>query len=388
MELDILSDDAILKTLEIVLPSGDFIDLSGKVVNLTSLLFDERKNEEKVFSSLKMYSPKLAFKELIDLFDIFHATPTEKGNKPKNGIKDILKDIYTNYNPKLDIVVDEFKFKNTTVKDLKTNLFFENKDSLYLEHADFNFHEKPVKLDAHIDISDTHNTLFAVSFNTDHLSFSEVLQSFDYFNMEALKQTEELDGAISMDGYLQGEASDTLGLIGQTLNGKLAFNIEDLEIKGFEPIINAANKIFRKKRFEDIRFNTIEDVIYIDNNVVEVPQLEIQSTAFDFFVEGHLGFADKGTNVWVSIPLANLKHRDISNIPDKKGAIDAGRKIYIEATDEGEDKLKYKLHLTNKKLFEQKHILNQYRAKHREEIKLRRQHRREARKKVSIPPKV
>ena len=381
MELDILSDNANLKTLEIVLPSGDFIDFSGKVVNLTSLLFEERENEEKVFSSLKMYSPKLAFKELIDLFDIFHTDPTEKENKPKNGIKDILKDIYSNYNPKLDVVVDEFKFKNTTVQDLKTDLFFENKDSLYLEHADFKFYGKPVKLDAHIDISDSHNTLFAASFNTGPLRFSELLNSFDYFNMETLKQTEKLDGAISMDGYLQGEANDEDGLIGQTLNGKLAFSIEDLEIKGFEPIIKAANTVFRKKRFEDIRFNTIEDVIYIDNNVVEIPQMEIQSTAFDFFVEGHLGFEDKDTNVWVSVPLANLKHRDITDIPDKKGAIDSGRKIYIEATNEGEDKLRYKLHLTNKKLFEQKHILNQYREKHKEEIKLRRQHRREARKK-------
>ena len=380
IELDILSDNANLKTLKIVLPSGDFIDFSGEVVNMTSLLFEERKKEEKVVSSFHMHSPKLAFKEVINLFDLFHATSEEEESKPKNGIKDILKDIYSDYNPKLNMVVDEFKFKNMIVQDFKTNLYFENRDSLYLEQADFKFHEKPIKLDAHIDISDSHNTLFSVNFNTDRLSFSELLHSFDYFDIETLKQTEELDGAITLDGHVQGKASDDDGLIGQTLNGKLAFNIEDLKLKGFEPLVSVASKIFRKKRFENIRFNTIEDVIYIDNNVVEIPQLEIQSTAFDFFVEGHLGFEDKDTNVWVSIPLANLKHRDITNVPDKKGAIDAGRKIYIEATREGADKLKYKLHLTNKKLFEQKHILNQYRVKHREEIRLRRQHRREARK--------
>lgn len=156
-----------------------------------------------------------------------------------------------------------------------------------------------------------------------------------------------------------------------------------MELKNFSPITNIAKKIFRKKRFEDIRFAPIKDKIYISNNTVEIPQFEIQSTAFDLFVEGHLGFKNKGTTIWVSVPLANLKHRHIINIPDKKGYIDAGKKIFIEISNENEEekKIDYKLHLTNKKLYEQKHILGQYKKKHKEEAHLRRKHRRAIRRK-------
>jgi len=379
LEIDILKNDALLKTLKIEFDSGDQIDLSGEIDNLTSLLFHE-ENAPRVQSELHIHSEKLIFKDFTNLFTSSHKEGGAK-KKSKNNLKTTIHHIHNQFNPKLTVAIDQFKYHNLEVENLKTNIHFETSNKIYLENTGFDYYKGNVNLNAHLDIKDPEETLFALEFVTDRLDLEKLLASFDYFGMETLSQADRVGGEITLEAFLEGDVHDADGLKSNTLSGQIAFDLEDIEIKNFSPITKITNKIFKKERFEDIRFAPIKDVLYISNNTVEIPQFEIQSTAFDLFIEGHLGLEDKGTNIWTSIPLANLKHRDVVDIPDKKGYIDAGKKIFIEVASEKDGKAKYKLHLTNKKLYEQKHILGQYKKKHKEELHLRRKHRREARTK-------
>ena len=147
-----------------------------------------------------------------------------------------------------------------------------------------------------------------------------------------------------------------------------------LELSEFEPIQKIGEKIFKDKRLEDIRFADISQEVYIANRTIEIPRTEIQSTAFNLFVEGHFNY-DDNTNLWLSIPLANLKKRELVKIPDKEGFINSGKKVFIEVKKNEEGELEYKLHLSNKKLYEERGNLNQYRANHKNNRKLRNQNK-------------
>jgi len=87
--------------------------------------------------------------------------------------------------------------------------------------------------------------------------------------------------------------------------------------------------------------------------------MEIQSTALHLFVEGNFGKND-ATNLWISVPLDNLKKADRSVIPEKLGYAGAKHKVYLEALSDKDGKIHLKFHPTKKKYYIERGIPEQY----------------------------
>jgi hypothetical protein len=113
-------------------------------------------------------------------------------------------------------------------------------------------------------------------------------------------------------------------------------------------IIDAGRIVFSKKRLDLIKFANIDNTIFLKNNIISVPETNVQSTAFDFFIEGDIAKSSY-TDLWISIPLSNFKKRDLTTVPSRKSFDEAGRKIYLEVQSKDKDELSYKIHLSEKK---------------------------------------
>ena len=381
LEIDILNDDAILKSLNIELPSGDKIILEGQLNNITSILPEISGNNERMSSKLNIYSKKLRFSDFLDLFNMVDSEKKVKKTNRNLALKNVVKDFYNKYQPELSINIYEFVFNKLIINNFNTGFYFENENLLYLENTDFDFYKGKVNLDAYLDITDPFETQFSLGFSTDNIDLEKLLISFDYFNIPSIREADKIDGKVSINTQLEGDLIDSTGIVSNSLRGTIGFDLRELEIKGFEPIIKIGNIIFKKKRFEDIRFGSIENILYVANNTVEFPLMEVQSTALDFFVAGHLGFDDVPTSLWTAIPLSNFKNRDITNIPKKTEYLEAGKKIYIEAksNEKDIDKTQYKLHLSEKKYFKERDSLSEYRIMMKENRLLRRKYKRDSR---------
>lgn len=380
LEIDIEKDDAILKSLKIDLPSNEIIIFSGELKNITSIIPEISGNRENMSSKFNIYSNKLSYSEFIDLFKYIHTEKKTKNKNPSLALKYVAKDFYHKYQPELSINIDEFNFNKLIINKFKTGFYFENENQLYLENTQFDFYNGNVTLDAHLNISDPYKTDFSIGFKTDNIELEKLLSSFEYFNIPSIEKAKKIGGKVNMNTRIEGRFIDSTGIIPNTLRGTIGFNIQKMHLEGFEPIIKVGNIVFKKKRLEDIRFGSIENVLYIANNTVEFPLMEIHSTAFDFYVAGHLGYGEMPTNLWTAIPLSNFKSRDLNYIPDKKEYIEAGNKIYIEAKNGKENKIKYKLHLSNKKYFKERDLLSQYKKMVKENKLLLKNHKRDSRK--------
>ena len=142
--------------------------------------------------------------------------------------------------------------------------------------------------------------------------------------------------------------NDSDGINYNSIKAKLTYDIKKLDIKNFQPIIDAGKIVFSKKRLDLIKFADINSSLVLKNNVITIPLTNIQSTAFDFFIEGDLA-KTSSTDLWISIPLSNFKKRDLTKVPSTKSFNEAGRKIYLEVRSKEERGLGYKLHLSEKK---------------------------------------
>lgn len=376
--LHVDENNASLSTLVFPLNKMDHLNLSGKLFNFTTLLND--RFTEKVTAEVQINSKKLRWNDFTALFQVNQAIKTEAETQQNDdALRKTLLGVYEKFNPKLTLAVDNFEYKKLVINTITSELYFQNEHILALKNSGFTFENGKVKLDATFDLAQATNSPFAIHVTTDQLDLGKLLYTFDYFNLPSFKQTSILEGTITLKANMSGIVYDATGLNTKTLTGHVDFNLVQGRIKGFEPLQLIADKVFKKERFEDIRFAPITNTITIKNDQITIPQMEIQSTAFNLFVEGILDYGDD-THFWVSVPLTNIKRRNSDKIPEKIGFAASGKKIYIEVKEDETGKLAYKPHLTNKLMYVEKDSLDFYKSDKKEERLARRSYKKSQRK--------
>lgn len=376
LSIEVTKKDAFLNTLSIPIGNeGNSLQFSGDVLNATSLVFD---NNDVVQTDINLTSNSVRWEDLMALFDNVKQENTDI-KKNKRVISKVLKGIYKKFNPSLNIVIDKCHYYSFEAENLTTDVYFKGENELYFEKTGLNYQGGAINMKVFLSLEDAHHTGFNMTFDTEKLDFGSFLKEFNYFELKSLQEIEKLAGNITLDVDLDGVLDNQEGLDIKTLKGRAYFELNGVEVKGFEPLEKVADKIFKKERFEDIRFAPISNTIFIANETVEIPQMQMQSTAFDFFVEGHLNY-DHKSNIWVSIPLSNLKHLDVSMIPELVDYENTGKKVYVEVKGSDDGKLDYKLHLNNKKLYEEKGILSQYKEQHKKEKASHKEYKKSKRK--------
>ena len=378
LDVQLRENNAYLKEFTMVLASGHEMQFSGEKRYASVLFRQNLSDSSTIKSDLFVQSKELNFDDFINLFRL-EALP-EKANRSPIALKEALKDFYRRYQPSLKFDIKKFTYDQLTVNNLVSGFHFDNENQFYLESTAFDFYDGYVELDAHFDLTETHTTPFAFAFNTEALELDKVLESFEYFGIESLQNTEKIAGKITVHTELQGDLIDSTGIDIPTLKGKIEYDVTDMRLIGFEPLIQVANKVFKKERFQDIRFNSIKDTLYISESILEIPIVEIQSTAIQLFVLGHMGLEDIPTNIWTAIPLSNLKSRDLVSLPDKKGYIESGKNVYVEAKTAKDGTMKYVLHLNPKKYYQERGMISNYRQEIKEYRYQRRQYKRESRR--------
>jgi len=379
-ELDTLSveineKDAFLKTLSMPIGGeGNSLEFSGDIINATSLVFD---NNDIVKSNVNLTSDNVRWEDFMTLFKNKKREEADvEKNKPL--LSQALKGVYEKFNPSLNVLIGACHYNSFEAQNLTTHIYFKGKNNLYLEKTGFNYGGGDISMKVFLNIEDAESTVFDLGFDTDKLDFGKFLKEFNFFELKSLQEIEKLAGDISMKVSLAGELDNEEGLDTKSLKGTAYFELDDVEVKGFKPLEEVANKIFRKERFEYIKFAPISNTVSIANKTIEIPQMQIQSTAFDFFVEGQLNY-DHKTNIWVSVPLSNLKHRDVNEIPELEEFENTGKKIYVQVKEDENGKLEYKLHLNNKKLYEEKGILDEYQEDRKKDNKSRKEYKKKKR---------
>ncbi|CAM1342246.1 AsmA-like C-terminal region-containing protein [Tenacibaculum amylolyticum] len=382
LHLAIAKKDANLSILKIPLKENN-IDLTGKITNVLALVFGKK---EPVATAIKMSSEKIAWKNVTQLFNKIDSFNTGTA-KQHLVINDFAKSIYQKFNPNISIKFKEFNYKDFQLFNAETGLKFKNENQIYLKNTGFDYRNGSVVLDANLDITDPEKTIFEIESTTSKLDFAKVVKDYDYFGIQSLQNLKQFTGAIDVNTVVKGVLNNDKGLDLQTLSGKIDFNIDSLSIDGFKPLEKVADLVFRKSRFENIRFAPISNTIYFKNKTVEIPRTEIQSTAFNLYVLGDLGF-DNNTNLWISIPLSNLEYRNIKNIPKKVAYKNSGWKVFVQAVSNSKNEIDYKFRLSDRKLLEEEKHLNKQILLYKKDEQLHGKHEQQKRLKNRILEKV
>ncbi|GGZ69926.1 hypothetical protein [Algibacter mikhailovii] len=356
LDLAIKNNKATINSLQLRLKSNDYINVSGNIDNFSGLV--SKNSEDQIHSSrFLIYSPNLDTDDIDEILldaRMGKPKPSNEAKKDLALLKNSLLDLKKSFHPELEVKIDTFSYQKFKITHLKSNLFFDQKDNIHLKNTGFRYRKGRLDLDMLLALAEIDKTSFQTLMTTEQFDIGQAAQDFDYFNIESLREAEKFEAIFNYDMAIKGQfdAKDSLKV--KSLNGHIDFQIDSLKLFEFKPIVDNI-KVLKKERFKAMSFQPIVEKISINNGVFSIPRTEIQSSAIDFFIEGKTepkAFRD----IWISIPLNNLKANDGIVLSEKVGYENTGSKIYIQMVQDfhhkkaKKRKLKTKIRFSNKKL--------------------------------------
>jgi hypothetical protein len=172
------------------------------------------------------------------------------------------------------------------------------------------------------------------------IDITRVFSSFGNFGQDFIMDKHirgELSGGVNFSAGLD----EKMKIKKETILADCDIVIQDGELSGFEPM-RKLSRFIDVKELEDIKFSTLTNQIFIRNEEVIIPKMDINSSAFDLTGSGIHGF-DKNFTYKVKVSLSELLSKKAKK-PDLResefGVIedDGLGRVFIYLVIEGSDR--------------------------------------------------
>ncbi len=243
----------------------------------------------------------------------------------------------------LDMFIDvkSIEFENFSATEISGNITMANNDwhinKMQMKHAD-----GQVKFDASLKNLDETVSEVHLTSSMNGLDIQKVFTSFNNFNQSTITDN-NLEGILFADVAVDFKMDNKTTIQQKDIEGVVDLTIKDGAIKGFQPLGKLAKFIFPKRDFTDIKFSELTNKFIVSGHEIYFERMKINSSVMELYVEGSY-FLDGKTDLFIQVPLANLKKRDWEELStDITDNGEKGLNIFIHAaTDEnGELKFKY-----------------------------------------------
>lgn len=159
----------------------------------------------------------------------------------------------------------------------------------------------------------------------------------------------------NLHGIMNANADITFGtnsnghIVPGSLNGVVDFSIKNGSLVNFTPVQKLEGIAFLHRDLSNISFAELKDKITIKGTEIEIPRMEIASSAITMYVQGIYGL-NNNTDISIQVPWSNLAQKDSTYKPVNKGvAARVGPSIWLRAKSDESGKVKIKLELFKKR---------------------------------------
>jgi len=307
--------------------------LDGVVDNIRHFAF---KDTEDLFSvELNINSPRIVWNDLKQVMAYRNKSASQQSGKI---IKESLTKVLQDFNPEVKLKVDKLEYSDQlSFNDIFAHAYLEG-DLLKIDSANVVYGDSEIEANLNLNLSRNDVLPFDLELGLTNIDIAQTLQHFNYFNQEELRSAKQIEGNVWFDLDMSSEIDlESNGFITPKTYADIKVNLENIIIEDLETINSIAEKIKRVERFKVLKFAPIESHIKVEGTRITIEETEIQSNAMQAFVEGTI---DKNSpeNLWISVPVKNVKKPELDSIPDKTSYAGTGRKIFFKLNSSQSDK--------------------------------------------------
>jgi len=276
LNLKLIDDNVNISAFNGTLAKESKIKFVGGIENVFSYLF--LKNAElKIAGDLS--SDWMIIDEFLDETD--KSSETTQENKPQaiNLPNDIVANINLNL---LDLTFDRFHMRNFSSK-----ISYKNK---LLKAKDIVLETMSGKITSNVTFEQVKDGKLRLISTTglDNINVRQLFYEFHNFGQTTMRH-KHLKGKIDSEIYLRNEWDKYFNPIDEHLYSFIDVKINNGELLDFEPLMMMSDYI-SVEELKRIKFSTLENQIEIKNNLIDIPFMEIHSTAIDIAGAGTHSF--------------------------------------------------------------------------------------------------
>ena len=192
----------------------------------------------------------------------------------------------------------KFNFKNTT-GDVRLNDFVFTSPKIQGEIGDgrFNVHGR-------LNTREKDNTKLSINTKIDGIKIDSIFYFFNDFNEDFITH-ENISGSVFLQSSATMHFNKYLDLKPSSLIADMDISIKEGRLKDFEPMQNLSTFI-NERQLRDINFSELHNIIHIENEKIEIPEMRINSSVSNISLRGSHTF-DQKMYYKLKVPLRNLK---------------------------------------------------------------------------------
>jgi len=276
LDLKLVDDNLTISSFNGVLAEESKINFVGGFENVFSYLF--LKN-----APLKIAGNLNSDWMIIDDFLTNSDSATETSKQSAKEAIHLPNDIIANINLSLiDLTFDRFHMRNFTSK-----ISYKNK---LLKAKDIVLETMSGKITSNVSFEQVKGGKLRLISTTglDNINVRQLFYEFHNFGQTTMRH-KHLKGKIDSEIYLRNEWDKYFNPINENLYSFIDIKINNGELLDFEPLMMMSDYI-SVEELKRIKFSTLENQIEIKNNLIDIPFMEIHSTAIDIAGAGTHSF--------------------------------------------------------------------------------------------------
>ncbi|MBX9850438.1 MAG: AsmA-like C-terminal region-containing protein [Cytophagaceae bacterium] len=218
----------------------------------------------------------------LDLNEMLTLLPSENSTTPNSEEKGITN---SDYILKIRCDFKTLNFRRLNARNFSGKIEY-NQKVAYLKDISFNTAGGKINLYSLISLSARNRSEFNNKINLTNIHVDSVFYLFESFNQDFLVD-KHLKGQFTGNVRLFFALNENNEVILPSVTGKVEATIKNGELNNFEPIKKLAElKLVDEEQLEHIKFSELKNTIYIENEKVIIPEMELQSSVSSINVIG------------------------------------------------------------------------------------------------------
>jgi hypothetical protein len=246
------------------------VSITGEVRNILSYLNGKKK---PVTIKGNLYSPEFDLTKLL--------------SKKKNPVKEssaLTKIRFPEYFiAQIQVDAKKFSFNKFFSENLRSVLFYEP-GALFIDSVSFNAMGGNVTGNSVVFQKPDNLFLLQVHSNLENIDIRELFYQLNNFGQKFIIN-DNLKGKISGEVNFYSEWTNSLKILSKSIIAESNFVIENGQLIQFEPI-QSLSRFIAVEELENISFSELTNEIYIKDELITIPQMEIHTSAFNLLASG------------------------------------------------------------------------------------------------------
>jgi hypothetical protein len=236
---------------------------------------------------------------------------------------------------RMDMDVGELIYNETPARNIRGRLRYRY-PSLFIDDLQLEAWNGEIEGRAGITMLDQPVKKLTVNAEGNSLDIHSFFSTFDNFNQEAIT-SENLRGSVSLVSEFAATLDSENRLEKSSIVSENQVEIKNGELIHFEPL-DAVYRLLKIDRMDKVTFSTLKNNILIRNNLITIPEMNINSSAFNISASGIQGF-DKTYKYHLAVKLSEILFRKAQGAANREFEIaldeEDRRTVFLILYDEG-----------------------------------------------------